>query len=137
MITDGVKSVLDETFTCTLMSFCIVTAAPDYQLKPGRGQKTQMAMITIADVLEAGSVDKPPVFLVDALEKIPDTEATAAEDHMRRVVFFAALTAKTQGQSSERGWTEDLSPAIAGKCRRLGKSPTGEMLEKYSRSSTT
>ena len=135
MITENVKSALDDEFTCTLMSFCTVQSSPDYQLKPGRGQKTQMAMVTIADVLDAGSGDKPPVFLVEALEKIPASDAASAPEHMRRVVFFAALTAKSQGQSLERGWTEELSPAIAGKCRRLGKSPTGEMLEQYSRSS--
>ena len=135
MTTENVKSALDDQFTCTLISFCTVGASPDYQLKPGRNQKTQMALVTIADVLEPGSVDKPPVFLVDALEKIPEPDAADAPDHMRRCVLFAALIAKTQGQSSERCWTEELSPANAGKCRKLGKAPTGEMLDKYTRSS--
>ena len=46
--------------------------------------KTQTALVVIADVLDAGSAEKPPVFLVESLEKIPDTEAEAAPDHIRR-----------------------------------------------------
>ena len=134
MVTEGVKDALDEGCVCTLMSFCTVKASPDYQLKPARGQKTQTAFVTIADVLEAGSADKPPVFLVESLEKIPDADATSAPDHMRRLLYFASLAAKMQGTSSKRLWSEDMSPANAGRCRRLGKSPTDELLEKYNSS---
>ena len=93
--------------------------------------KTQTAFVVIADILEVGSADKPPVFLVESLEKIPDAEADTAPDHIRRLIHFASLTAKMQGKSSTRQWTDDMSPANAGKCRRLGKAPTGEELEKY------
>ena len=64
MMTENVKDPLDEGFQCTLMSFCTVTASPDYQLKPARGQKTQTAFVVLADVLEPGSAEKPPVCLV-------------------------------------------------------------------------
>ena len=94
-----------------------------------------MAFVSIADVLEDGGNDKQSVFLVESVEKIPDTDAPCAPDHMRRLIYFASLTAKMQGTSSKREWTEDMSPANAGKCRRLGKSPTDEALEKYKSSS--
>ena len=131
MITEEVRDPLDESFVCTLMSFCTLRTSPDYQLKPARGMKTQTAFVVIADVLEAGSAEKPPVFLVESLEKVPDTEAEAAPDHMRRRIQFASLVANMQGKSAKRDWTEDTSPAIAGKCRRLGKSPTDDLLDKY------
>ena len=131
MITEGVSDPLDESFVCTLMSFCTVRTSPEYQLKPARGMKTQTALVVIADVLEAGSADKPPVFLVESIEKIPDAEAEAAPDHIRRLIHFASLTAKMQGKSSQRVWTEETSPANARKCRRLGKSPTDDLLELY------
>ena len=131
MITEGVRDPLNESFTCTLMSFCTLRTSPDYQLKPARGMKTQTAFVVIADVLEAGSAEKPPVFLVESLEKVPDTEAEAAPDHIRRRIQFASLVAKMQGKNKKRDWTEATSPAIAGKCRRLGKSPTDELLDKY------
>ena len=94
-----------------------------------------MAFASIADVLEDGGSEKQSVFLVESLEKIADIDAPLAPDHMRRLIFFASLTAKMQGTSSKREWTEDMSPANAGKCRRLGKSPTDEALEKYKGSS--
>ena len=131
MITEGVSDPLDKNFVCTLMSFCTLRTSPDYQLKPARGMKTQTAFVVIADVLEVGSAEKPPVFLVESLEKIPDSEAETAPDHIRRLIHFASLTAKMQGKSSKREWTEDMSPANARKCRRLGKSPTDDLLEKY------
>ena len=131
MITEGVRDPLDESFVCTLMSFCTLKTSPDYQFKPARGMKTQTAFVVIADVLEEGSAEKPPVFLVESLEKIPDTEKEAAPDHMRRRIQFASLVAQMQGKSKKRDWTEETSPAIAGKCRRLGKSPTDELLGKY------
>ena len=135
MTTEGVKDALDESFLCTLMSLCTVESSPDYQLKPARGQKTQMAFVTIADVLKVGGSEKHPVFLVESLGKIPDNDAPCAPDRMRRLIYFASLTAKMQGTSEKREWTEDMSPANAGKCRRLGKSPTDEALEKYTSSS--
>ena len=131
MITENVSDPLDKDFVCTLMSFCTVKSSPEYQLKPARGIKTQTAIVLIADVLEEGSADKPAVFLVGSLQKIPDSEAEAAPDHIRRLIHFASLAAKIQGKCSERGWTDETSPANAGKCRRLGKAPTGENLDKY------
>ena len=131
MMTENVKDALDEGFRCTLMSFCTVKASPDYQLKPARGRKTQTAFVVIADVLEPGSAEKPPVFLVESLERIPDNEAAVAPEHMRRLIYFASLTAKMQGSKERKVWTEETSPANAGKCRRLGKSPTDDLLEQY------
>ena len=131
MITEDVKDALDSNFSCTLLVFCTVTASPSYQIKLARGQKTQMALVTIVDILEDGSNGKPPVFLVDSLEKVPDDQSLTVPEHMRTFIHFASPTAKTQSTSSKRAWTEDMSPANAGKCRRLGKSPTDEALEKY------
>ena len=131
MITEGVGDPLNERFVCTLMSFCTVQSSPDYQLKPTRGHKTQMAFVTIIAVLESGSAEKPFVFLVEYLEKVPDSDAQSAPEHMRRRIYFASQAAKMQGTSSDRKWSEDMSPANAGKCRRLGKSPTDKELEKY------
>ena len=93
--------------------------------------KTQTAFVFIADVLGVGSAEKPPVFLVESLETNPPSEAEIALNHIRRLIHFACLTAKMQGKRSKREWSEDMSPANARKCRRLGKSPTDDLLEKY------
>ena len=92
MSTEGVSDPLNESFVCTLMSFCTLRTSPDYQLKPSRGMKTQTAFVVIADVLEAGSAEKPPVFLVESLEKIqmqrlrlhPTTLAVLSTSHLSR-----------------------------------------------------
>ena len=90
MITEGVQDPLDESFTCTLISFCTVTKSPDYQLKPARGMKTQMAFVVIADVLERGSADKPPVLLVESFERIAYTAYLTPE--FERISYIAYLT---------------------------------------------
>ena len=131
MITERVRDPMHDSFECTLMAFCTVKTSADYQLKPSRRTKTQTAYAVIVDILEEGSAGKPPVFLVESLEKIPDTEKEAAPDHMRRRIQFASLVAQMQGKSKKRDWTDETNPAIAGKCRRLGKSPTDELLDKY------
>ena len=118
MTTEGVRDPLHDGFECTLMSFCTVRTSADYQLKPPRGAKTQCA-------------DKPPVFLVESLARIPSSEAEAAPDHMRRRIQFASLAAKVQGKSKKREWTEEVNLTIAGKCRRLGEAPTNEHMDQY------
>ena len=131
MTTEKVQDALDDTFVFTLISYCSLTNAPDYQLKPTRRHKAQMAFVTISDVLETGSAEKPTVFLATSIEKLSEIDAEEAREHMRRTIFFASLAAKQQGTNPKDAWTEDLSPASASKCRRLGKSPTDELLDQY------
>ena len=128
MSTDAVQDPFTEGFVCRLLSFCTVKASPDYQLKPNRGQKTQTALVCIVDVLESGN---RPVFLVEKMEKVEDADAELAPEHMSKRLYFAAAAAKMQGTSSSRNWTDAVSPANAGKCRRLGKSPTDKELDAY------
>ena len=100
MITENVSDPLDEDFKCALISFCTLKTSPDYQLKPARGMKTQTAFVVIADVLEDESAEKPPVFLVESLEKIPDGEAEAAPDHI--VVLYNSLLSPPRCRAKTR-----------------------------------
>ena len=84
------------------------------------------------DILESGN---RPVFLVESMEKVEDADAKHAPEHMSKRLYFAAAAAKMQGTSSTRNWTEEVSPAKAGKCRRLGKSPTDAEMQSYGSSS--
>ena len=65
------------------------------------------------------------------MEKVEDADAELAPEHMSKRLYFAAVAAKMQGTSSSRNWTDAVSPANAGKCRRLGKSPTDKELDAY------
>ena len=131
MSTGGVFDVLDREFTCNLIAFCSLQTAPDYQLKPKRGSDGTLAFVTITDLLLPGSDGNPATFLAESIEKVPDEDAAAAPEHLRRTIHFAALAADQQGSNTSRRWTEELSPAHAGKCSRLGKAPTDELLEAY------
>ena len=131
MTTEKVRDALNHDFVFTLISYCSLTNAPDYQLKPTRRHKAQMAFVTISDVLETGSAEKPTVFLASSIEKLSEIDAEEAREHMRRTIFFASLAAKQQGTGPNQVWTEELSPASASKCRRLGKSPTDDLLDQY------
>ena len=64
------------------------------------------------------------------MEKLSEIDAEAAREHMRRTIFFASLAAKQQGTGPNHVWTEELSPASASKCRRLG-TPTDDLLDQY------
>ena len=90
-----------------------------------------MALVTISDVLTVGSAEKPTEFLATSIEKLTEKDAETACEHMRRMISFASLTAKQQGTDPKNAWTEELSPANAAKCRRLGKSPTDDLLDEY------
>ena len=71
------------------------------------------------------------MFLATSIEKLSEMDAEAAREHMRRTIFFASLAAKQQGTDPKHVSTEEVSPASASKCRRLGKSPTDDLLDQY------
>ena len=131
MITERVRDPMHDSFECTLMAFCTVKTSADYQLKPSRKTKTQTAYAVIVDILEEGSAGKPPVFLVESLSKLDDDEAVKAPEHMSRRIQFAAQATAVQGKNKNRDWTEETNPAIAGKCRKLGRAPADNPLEEY------
>ena len=131
MITERVRDPMHDSFECTLMAFCTVKTSADYQLKPSRRTKTQTAYAVIVDILEEGSAGKPTVFLVESLSKLEEDEAVKAPDHMSRRIQFAAQATAVQGKNKNRDWTEETNPAIASKCRKLGRAPTDKPLEEY------
>ena len=113
------------------MAFCTVQTSAHYQLKPSRRTKTQTAYAVIVDILEEGSAGKPTLFLVESLSKLDDDEAVKAPDHMSRRIQFAAQATAVQGKNKNRVWTQEINPAIANKCRKLGKAPTDTPLPQY------
>ena len=131
MMTERVRDPMHEGFECSLMAFCTMKTSADYQLKPSRKTKSQIAYAILVDILEEGSAGKRPVFLVDSLSKLDDDEAVSAPEHMRRRIQFAAQATAVQGKNKNRDWTEKTNPAIASKCRKLGRAPTDKPLEEY------
>ena len=131
MITERVRDPMHDSFECKLMAFCTVKTSADYQLKPSRHTKTQTAYAVIQDILEEGSAGKPTLFLVESISKLDDDEAVKAADQMSRRIQFAAQATAVQGKNKNREWTEETNPAMASKCRKLGRAPTDKSLAEY------
>ena len=131
MITERVRDPMHDSFECSLMAFCTVKTSADYQLKPSKRTKTQTAYAVIQDILEEGSAGKPTLFLVESISKLDDDEAVKAAHHMSRRIEFAAQATAVQGKNKNREWTEETNPAMASKCRKLGRAPTDKPLEEY------
>ena len=131
MTAERVRDPMHDSFECSLMAFCTVKTSADYQLKPSRRAKTQTAYAIIVDILEEGSAGKPPVFLVKSLSQLDDDEAVKAPEHMHRRIQFAAQATAVQGKNKNRDWTEETNPAIASKCRKLGRASTNTPLQEY------
>ena len=121
MVTEGVQCPFSENFVCNLLTYCTVQTSPNYQFKPARGHRTQTAAIVIVDVLEG---DGCPVFVVDGMEKVDDAQVKENEAYWLKNIEFAGMAAKIQGTSADRNWTDEVSPVLGGKCRRLGKYPS-------------
>ena len=86
--------------------------------------KSQTAYAVIADIFEQSSAGKPMQLLVESLTKLEDDDAVKAPHHMSRRVQFAAHATAVQGKNKNRDWTQELNPAIANKCRKLGRTHT-------------
>ena len=132
-----VKCAYDENSSASLVSYCTLENSADFQLEPSWGQKIQMAFIVISDILQPATAEMPAVFLVDSIEKVDAEAMGTSPGHLARVIQFAKKVAESRHRSEAAGglpcmlWTDERSPASLGKCRRLGKAPTDQMLEEY------
>ena len=66
------------------------------------------------------------------MEKIPGSHAEPAPGHMSERLYLASIMAEMQGANPKRKWTDEVSPAMAGKCRHLGKAATDKGVQSYS-----
>ena len=133
LVTDNVVDPMAaKEFKCSTTAFCNLTNTPSFQLNPPRSQKVQWALLLISDILQQGSAEKPAVFLVDSVQKLTVDEAQKALPYLKQLMYFTAAASQNRGTKRTRtGWTESESPAIASKCKGLGRSPTGGHLPEY------
>ena len=99
----------------TVSAICTMENLPNYRLDPPRGGE-QHALVTISDKIG-------DTFVLDQVQLLSQEEANQAAASMRRLLSVAIEVHKP---ARKRGgaWTEEFSPAIAKKCRVLGRSPT-------------
>ena len=101
----------------TVSAVCTMENLPNYRLDPPRGGE-QHALVTISDMIG-------DTFVLDQVQLLKPEEAIQAAASLRRLLSVAIELHKPQ---RKRGgaWTEDFSPAMAKKCRVLGRSPTAD-----------
>ena len=99
----------------TVSAVCTMDNLPIYRLDPPRGGE-QHALLTISDMIGE-------TFVLDQVQLLKPEEAIQAAASLRRLLNVAIELHKPL---RKRGgaWTEDFSPAMAKKCRVLGRSPT-------------
>ena len=96
-----------------------------------------MAFVVISDIPQPATTYTPAVFLVDSIEKVGAEAMATSLGHLARFMELAKEVAQSRHRVwADDGarpmlWTDERSPATGGKCRRLGKAPTDQMLEEY------
>ena len=105
----------------TVTSTCNLDNLPQFRLEPGRG-KAQHALVIV-------SAMKKDTIVIDQLQLLTDTEATAAENSLRQLILLARKMHFQQRKRGPHNWDNRFPPAIANKCRKLGRSPTGPAID--------
>ena len=99
----------------TLSSICTIDNLTSYKLDPGRSGP-QDALVTISAMMGE-------VFVVDQVQLLTEPEAKEARASLQTLVSLARQIHFPSRKRAE-AWNEGFSPAMAKKCRYLGRSPT-------------
>ena len=121
----------------TLTSFCTLNTVTDFKLDPPRGSKSQVALVTLTDVLrtEEDSAAQPVTsLLVDTVQLLTPSEAETLRPVLNKMIYFAPAASQIPKKKGLEPWTAQENPAKASKCRHLGRSPTGPALPDYKHS---
>ena len=127
MVTRGVQDASFQSSDASqlavgfeLTAICTMENLASYRLDPPRGGP-RYAIVTIVECTTDG-------FIVESVQLIATAdEAKSASESMSRLQYLAVQLAKA-GLKRPLPWTNESSPALAKKCRTLGKSPTGPEL---------
>ena len=138
IVTDDVTSV-DNQKKYSLTSFCTLDTVTDFKLDPQGRARSQAALISVTGVVdtETDSVEQPiNMLLVDNVHLLTPQEVEALKPIFIKMFYFAALAGQISRKRDQEAWSPEVNPAKSGKCRVLGRSPTGPALPDYSSSST-
>ena len=99
----------------TVSAICTMENLTAYRLDPPRGG-AQHALVTISAKID-------DTFIIDQVQLLSADEAAKAAASLR---VLLTLAKQMHSSSRRRGnpWNDTFSPAIAKKCRMIGKSPT-------------
>ena len=113
LLSSGDSHSAAKTYTVT--SVCTVSNLAAYRLDPPRGG-SQFALVTITNKNDES-------FVIESVQLLTEDEAKKTEASLRSIVNLA-MHFGLRDRKRRLEWTNDVSPAEARKCSRLGRSPT-------------
>ena len=123
LTTPGVADLLaadnseHESKRYTVSCVCTLENLPNCRLDPPRGGE-QHALVTISDMIG-------DTFVLDQVQLLKPEEAIEAATSLRRLISVA-IELRNRDRKRGGAWTEEFSPAMAKRCRVLGRSPTAD-----------
>ena len=118
-----------------IVTFCTLDNVTDYKLDPPKNAKEQAALISVTGVTDVDPDNaQQPIkgFIADDVQLLTLEEANALKTMFRQWMYSAALTGQVSRKRDRESWSPEEHPALGGKCRSLGRSPTGPELPDYS-----
>ena len=114
--------------------YCTLDNVKDFKMDPPRGQKQQVALVSITGIATSNeATDAAEEFVVDTVQLLRDDQASQLQIAFQKLIYYGTLVSQQPPKERLRmqDWNESDSPMSAKKCRRLGKAPTGEELPAY------
>ena len=118
LTTPDVRSLWDDGDShpvYKLSSICTLDNLPAYRLDPPRG-KEQYALVTITAKVE-------DTFVVEHVQLLDESRAEKAVQSLHKLLYLA-MHVNVRDRKRTKEWSETFSPAIAKRCRILGRRPT-------------
>ena len=137
VITHGVKDMLaDDTQTYTLTAHCTSDAHVDFIMTPPKRAPRTTWLVVICGCLSESNAEQPVSnFLVESILPVHEEDAKKVKASMLQ--FISLIVAGREPAQEKREncvWTPEQNPLKLQKCRRLGRYPTGDEMQKYNRS---
>ena len=117
-----------------IVTFCTLDNVTDYKLDPPKTSKEQAALISVTGVMEVDPENaQQPIkgFIADEVQHITSEEANALKAIYGHMMYSAALAGQVSRKRDRESWSQEEHPGKAGRCRTLGRSPTGPKLPDY------
>lgn len=117
-----------------IVTFCTLDNVTDYKLDPPKNAKELAALISVTGVTDVDPDNaQQPIkgFIADDVQLLTPEEANGLKAMFKQWMYSAALAGQVSRKRDRESWSQEEHPAKAGKCRTLGRSPTGPELPGY------
>ena len=118
------------------VSFCSLENLQDFKLDPPRTQakKRQAALVLISSAPQNDGAGQLVSFMVDSVQLVHDLDVDTVKSCLKPVLCLTRLAGNMSSRKSTAPapLSHEKSPAKAGKCRPLSRSPTATEMPEFS-----